>query len=147
MRLVTNTSTIANYKKRAKQKKEISNTGLKHCSRQTDFLLCFCGSSISISIFFIVNYLTVQSQAKQHEEEQHSPELRHRHIGKGLWVNNVNKSWTYTHTKRNICAYRCQCGIVLWGIHAWEFWWKQTFLNRNVYMLQCYNAMICCVEA
>lgn len=39
-------------------------------------------------------YLTVQSEAEQHEEEEHSPELRHWHVGKGLWVNNKNQSRT-----------------------------------------------------
>lgn len=37
-----------------------------------------------------VKYLTVQSEAKQHKEEQHCPELSHWHVGKGLRVNNKN---------------------------------------------------------
>lgn len=43
---------------------------------------------------FPINHLAVQSKAKQHEEEHHSPELSHWHVGKGLWVNNINQSWT-----------------------------------------------------
>ena len=68
----------------------------------TIYLWIAANNSMFIShcnVFPIV-YLTVQSKAEQHEEEHHSPELRYWHVGKGLWVNNKNQSWTWIHKHR-----------------------------------------------
>lgn len=72
IRLVTITSTIANC-----QNKEYESLLLK---------------TIVLLQTYYIPYLTVQPQAKQHEEKQHGPELRQWHLSKGLWVNNKNQA-------------------------------------------------------
>ncbi|KAG7224481.1 hypothetical protein INR49_015005 [Caranx melampygus] len=49
-----------------------------------------------------VTYLTVQSKAKQHEEEHHGPELGHWHVGKGLWRDMVQGEGTMMEERQRI---------------------------------------------